>query len=267
MIELNDAEIWRLDTFIVPPGVLAGGTCTVSGREGHHGADVVRVRAGDTVRLIDGAGGEALARVDAVGSGSFTCAVVESRTHDRGAGVSLTIAQALLKGRSFDEVVRRTSELGAAVVQPLVTERAIGHIPHGALESRLERWRGIAAAAVKQSRGVFLPDVVEPLDVAGLAARVGEFELVLVAWEDESGAELIDALRGVREPHGERETSTPLTILLVVGPEGGLSASEVSLLKDAGAVSVSAGRRVLKADWAASAIAAMISCELGGLLP
>ncbi len=267
MAELHDAETWRLNTFIVPPGSIAGGTCVVSGREGHHGADVMRVREGDTVRLIDGAGEEALARVDTVGSATLECSVTESRAHDREGAVALTVAQALLKGRSFDDVVRRLAELGTAGIRPLVTERTIGRIPPDALESRLERWGSIAAAAVKQSRGVFLPEIAEPVDVAGLAALGGEFDLALVAWEDEGGATLADVLSEAAAPDAGRASGPTRSILLVIGPEGGFSESEVALLREAGAVSVSVGRRVLKADWAAAAIAAMISYELGGLLP
>jgi len=267
MTELHDASSWRLDTFIVPPGSIRGGTCIVGGREGHHGADVMRVRQGDTVRLIDGRGEEALARVDAVGGATLTCSITERRTHDRTGAVALTVAQALLKGRSLDDVVRRVSELGAAAIVPLVTERAIGRITPDALETRLGRWRSIAAAAVKQSRGVFLPEIAEPVDVSGLASKAGEFDLVLVAWEDESAATLADVLSEAAGTDIGGSTGAARSILLIVGPEGGLSEPEVALLRDAGALSVSVGRRVLKADWAAAAIAAMISYELGGLLP
>jgi 16S rRNA (uracil1498-N3)-methyltransferase len=278
MSGLNDADVWRIDTFIVPPGSLAGGTCVVSGREGHHGADVMRVRAGDPVRLIDGEGEEALARVDSVTGGFVRCSISERRSHERDSGVSLTVAQALLKGRGFDEVVRRLSELGVASIRPLVTERAIGRVPEDGLESRLERWRSVAGAAVKQSRGVFLPEIDAPVEIAGLARRVGEFELALTAWEDEEAVGLIEALRGWRSLDGERPARAagegthtrsgagPRSVLLVVGPEGGLSVAEVELLRQAGATSVTVGRRVLKADWAAAAISAMISYEVGGLL-
>lgn len=267
MTDFGDAGLWRINTFIVPPGSICGGACSVSGREGHHGADVMRIRVGDTVRLIDGTGEEALARVDAVSDSTLECTVTETRTHDRSGGVALTVAQALLKGRGYDDVVRKLSELGVAGIIPLVTERAIGRIPPDALESRLERWRGIAAAAVKQSRGVFLPEVAEPVDLGALAATAGQYDLVLVAWEDEAGATLRDILSESAGVDAGHAVGDARSILLIVGPEGGLSENEVAVLKDTGAVSVSVGRRVLKADWAAAAIASMISYELGGLLP
>ena len=79
----------------------------------------------------------------------------------------------------------------------------------------------------------------------------------MVAWEEEEGLGLSE---GLGQP-------APSNVLLVVGPEGGLTSAEVDRLVEAGARSVGVGRRVLKADWAAAAIAAMISCEVGGLQP
>ena len=128
---------------------------------------------------------------------------------------------------------------------------------------------------VVADRAEFFLDVAEPVDVRGLAALADGFDLVLVAWEDESAVTLGSVLRDVSVRDGASVSSArrgsrgegAFRVLLIVGPEGGLSEPEVALFKDAGAVSVSVGRRVLKADWAAAAIAAMISYELGGLLP
>jgi 16S rRNA (uracil1498-N3)-methyltransferase len=246
-----------MDTFRVPPGSLVGRATVIDGPEGHHAIDVVRVRPGDFVRLIDGEGAEAIARVDAAAHSEATLSIIEIRSHERRSGVELTVVQALLKGRAFDEVVRRCSELGVAEIVPVVTARTIGKLPAGAEESRLARWEAVALAAVKQSRGVFVPRIGAVRDLAAIGDLVGEHDRTLVAWEEESERGLADALG----------TPAPQRILLVVGPEGGLAADEVERLVAAGATPMSAGRRVLRADWAAAAVAAMISCEVGGLLP
>jgi 16S rRNA (uracil1498-N3)-methyltransferase len=249
-----------MDTFLVSPGALAESAVTLEGPEGHHAADVVRVREGDLVRLIDGEGGEAVARVESIGRSEATLSVEETRTHERGSGVHLTVVQALLKGRGFDEVVRRCSELGVAAVVPASTARSIGRIPAGGEEARVSRWRSIALAAVKQSRGVFLPRIDRVRDLGSVVGLTGDHDLSLVAWEEEGGTALRDALAGGQEGALGR-------ILLVVGPEGGLESAEVGGLTAAGARAVGLGRRVLRADWAAAAAAAMISSEVGGLLP
>ncbi len=255
--QLSDPGTWRMDTFRVPPGSLVGRATVIDGPEGHHAIDVVRVRPGDFVRLIDGEGAEAIARVDAAAHSEATLSIIEIRSHERRSGVELTVVQALLKGRAFDEVVRRCSELGVAEIVPVVTARTIGKLPTGAEESRLARWESVALAAVKQSRGVFVPRIAAVRDLVAVGDQVGAYDRTLVAWEEEAHVGLMDALG----------TPAPRRILLVVGPEGGLAADEVERLVAAGATPMSAGRRVLRADWAAAAVAAMISCEVGGLLP
>ncbi len=255
--QLNDPGTWRMDTFRVPPGSLVSRATVIDGPEGHHAIDVVRVRPGDFVRLIDGEGAEAIARVDAAAHSEAALSIIEIRSHERGSGVELTVVQALLKGRAFDEVVRRCSELGVTEIVPVLTARTIGRLPAGAEESRLARWEAVALAAVKQSRGVFVPRIGAVRDLATVRGQVSGYDRALVAWEEEAEADLRDALG----------TPAPRRILLVVGPEGGLAADEVEGLVAAGATPVSVGRRVLRADWAAAAVAAMISYEVGGLLP
>lgn len=255
---LDDSCTWTFDTYLVPPGSLGDRAVVVDGPEGHHAADVARVRPGDVVRLIDGEGAEALARVERSERSRAEFEVLEARTRSRGEGVELVVVQALLKRKGFEETVRRCSELGVAEVVPIVTDRTVARAPEGDGTARLERWRGVALAAVKQSRGVFVPKIRAFRSLDEIGTLAGDGDLALVAWEEERGTGLAEALRSRPEPG---------RIILVVGPEGGLAPKEVDSLVSGGFAPVTAGRRVLKADWAAAAIAAMISFEVGGLLP
>jgi len=254
---LDDPGVWRLDTFRVPPGSLEDRAVVLDGAEGHHAVDVVRVREGDLVRLIDGVGAEAIARVESAARSEASLAVVESRSRDRADAIELTVIQALLKGRAFDEVVRRCAELGVAQIVPAVTERTIGRVPEDSVDSRTARWGAVALAATKQSRGVFVPRISEVRTLSEAVGLLAAGSRGLVAWEEESGVSLRTALAG----------EGPSRVLLVVGPEGGLSEGEVSGLVARGFRTVTLGERVLRADWAAAAVAAMIAHELGGLLP
>ncbi len=248
---------WKLDTYIVPAGSLAGASVSLEGAEHRHAFSAARVRVGDTVRLIDGEGAEALARVASVERSGASLDVLETATHRREDGTSLTIVQGIPKGRGFEEVVRRCAELGVATVVPVETERTVSRPRTDAGRDRLERWRAISAAAAKQSRGVFLTEVlpVTTLDeAAGLAA---ECDAAFVAWE-EGGTPLVEALS---------EAGSTRSLLVVVGPEGGLTGVEVDALRARGVLPVDLGRRILKADWAAAAVAAVVSNSLGGLLP
>lgn len=253
---LDDASLWRLDTFRLPPGCLSGSEVVMDGPEGHHAVHVLRVRPGTLVRAIDGEGVEAIGRVARVASGSADIEIIESRSHARSEGASLTIAQGLLKDRGFDEVVRRCTELGVAEIVPLLTAR-VQVRPHAA-GPRAERWRAVASAALKQSRGVFAPRILAPLTMDGLIERLPTEGRTYAAWEEERSLSLRDALRA---------DGAPRLIVGVVGPEGGLDPAEVRALERAGARPVSLGRRILRADWAAAALAAALAHETGGLLP
>jgi 16S rRNA (uracil1498-N3)-methyltransferase len=253
----DDPGSWRLNTFRVSPGALDAPEVDIEGPEGHHAVRVVRLSPGDDVRLIDGEGAEAVARVESVDRSSARVTVLDVRLHTRDEGVELAVAQGLLKGRGFDEVVRRCSELGVSEIVPLATQRSVGRVPDGGLDGRLERWEAVALAATKQSRGVFVPRIRPVSTVEALAVDVPGFGASAVAWEEEQG-------RGLEECVAGRSSDR---LLLVVGPEGGLEAAEVDSLVRAGAVSVGLGRRVLKADWAAAAASAVISGLVGGLLP
>jgi 16S rRNA (uracil1498-N3)-methyltransferase len=255
---LESPSSWRLDTFFVPPGALGSRAVALDGAEAHHAVHVVRAVPGNIVRLIDGEGVEAIGRIDRVDASKAWLSVVEVRAHDRGEGVELVLVQGLLKGRAFSEVVRRATELGVAGVVPVVTERTVGRVREGTEAERVARWRAVALAALKQCRGVYLPEVEPPRALAEIAPLLAGADLALVAWEEERSATLKERLSGLTRPG---------RVILVVGPEGGLSPGEVGFLRGAGAVSVSVGRRVLRADWAGPAVAAMIGSELGGLLP
>lgn len=256
---LDSSSAWRLDTFHAPPGTLGSRAVVLDGSEGHHLVDVVRARPGDLVRLIDGEGGEALGRIDGVDASTARISILERRTHSRRSGVDLTLVQGLLKGKGMSDVVRRAAELGVSTIVPVTTERTVARVRNGAVADRGARWRGIALSALKQSRGLYLTRVERARDLREIGPLVAAADVALVAWEEEQGASLGERLASFDGP--------PCSILLVVGPEGGLSPAEVGLLTEAGACSVSVGRRVLKADWAGPAIAGMIACQVGGLLP
>lgn len=255
---LDSPSVWRLDTFSVPPGALGSRAVVLEGTEAHHAVHVVRAASGDVVRLIDGEGVEAVARIERIDASKAWLSTLEVREHPRTGVVELTLVQALLKGRGFSEVVRKATEIGVSAIVPVVTERTLGRVRERTKDDRIARWRAVALSALKQSRGVYLPRVERVRQLPEVETLVTGADLALVAWEEERATSLRDRLS---------QAGRPGRIVLVVGPEGGLSAAEVDLLAAAGAASVSVGQRVLRADWAGPAAAAMIACQVGGLLP
>jgi 16S rRNA (uracil1498-N3)-methyltransferase len=155
----------------------------------------------------------------------------------------------LLKSAKLDPVVQKLTELGVERIVPAVCRRSVVRWDEGKAVATRRRWAGIARAAAKQARRARVPEVapVAPLAEQVAAATRSAGGPVLVCWEA-STQPLAETLPAV----------PPATLTLVVGPEGGLDAAEVDACRAGGALDVSLGRLVLRAETAAIAVAAAV---------
>ena len=202
--------------------------------EARHLTRVLRLGAGDTVLVFDGRGGEYLARVEQVTSGRVVVRPSRSVAPTPEPVVALTVAQALLKGRKFDDVVRDVTMVGAVAVQPLLTART------EARSRDTDRWVRIAVASAKQCRRAVVPEVRAPSSFGALLdADRSHLRLLLV---EPDAAETTGALRRLQD------RPPPPSATLAVGPEGGWSTEELAAAMAAGFVPVTLGRRTLRAD-------------------
>jgi 16S rRNA (uracil1498-N3)-methyltransferase len=154
--------------------------------------------------------------------------------------VAVTLAQAILKGDKMDEVIRDAVMLGVAAIQPLVTrhtETTVAALIRGA---RLERWRRVALASVKQSRRAVLPEIRTPLTLdTYLQEPPPARRLMLVEPSAEAAAQSLAVLRA--QP-------APADVSVIVGPEGGWATDEWTAARDRGVTLISLGHRTLRAD-------------------
>ena len=208
--------------------------------EAEHLTRVLRLGSGDTVAVFDGRGHEYLARVLAASRRDVRVQVMTRVDTPPEPGVAITLAQAVLKGDKMDEVVRDAVMLGVAAVQPIVSrhvEATAAAIVRGA---RLERWRRVALASVKQSRRAVLPEVRTPLTLESYLADPAP-ALTLMLVEPGAGVEV--------SPLGAlRKRPVPQDAAVLVGPEGGWTKEECALAHDRGALLMTLGHRTLRAD-------------------
>src|SRR4051795_7725105 len=149
--------------------------------EGEHLTRVLRLGAGDTVAGFDGRGHEFLARVASALRSDVRLQLMSRVDAAAESAVALTLAQAVLKGDKMDDVVRDAVMLGVAAIQPVVTRRSETTVAALLKGARLERWRRVALASVKQSRRAVLPEIRLPLTLeVALAEPAGRLRIMLV---------------------------------------------------------------------------------------
>lgn len=229
----------------------------LSGAEGRHAVTVRRTRVGERLRLGDGHGGLATAEVVEVGRDSLTLRVLDRRRVDP-PRPRVTLAQALVKGERGELAVELATEAGVDAVLPWRAARCVARWDDGPRGAKaLARWRSTAAAATKQARRAWLPPVGEPVDTAELARRCAALGAA-------GGAALVLHESATLAIRAALEGLAPLAeLLLVVGPEGGVTDEELAELAAAGARPVRLGPQVLRASTAAAVALGAIGALTG----
>lgn len=215
---------------------------------------VLRLKPGDAFILFDGSGQEYEARLEppagrdeawATLSGARTAAV-ESPLH-------VTLVQGVSRGERMDYTVQKAVELGVAAIIPVLTERSVVKLDADKAEARQEHWQAVAIGACEQSGRVRVPEVKPPqrLD-AFLAAR------------DQAGLKLLlDPLGGTTA--GDLPKPADRKVLLLVGPEGGLSENERNLATRVGYTGLKLGPRILRTETAALVALSLLQSQWGDL--
>ncbi|HTW90821.1 MAG TPA: RsmE family RNA methyltransferase [bacterium] len=226
------------------------GMLTITGPEARHISRVMRHEVGSVIGVVDGAGGEHEVELTAVRSDRVVGRVLSDTRGAREPKHRVAIAQAVLKGDHLAQVCSQTTELGVSRIIPFLSARTVGRLS----PAKLDRLRAVSLAALKSSTRTVLPKIDAPVEFDRLLKLDGEFDQVLVAYEDETGTGLDKALK--RAAH---------SVLIVVGPEGGFEPAEIEALKSVGAAPFTLGPRRLRAETAAITVAAMALGLLGDL--
>ena len=224
-------------------------SATITGDDAHHISRVLRMKAGDALSLCDGAGQEYDAVITSVSPETVSCSVSNPHASEAESPIRVTLFQCLPKTGKMELIVQKCTELGVFSVVPVHSARCVV-VPGKDYDKKRERYNRVALEAAKQSRRAMIPQVL-PL-TALKKIDVKSFDLFLVAYEDESTVSLKQALRA----------ASAQTIALLIGPEGGLEEGEIAQLVQAGAVSVSLGKRILRTETAGMAMLAQTLYEV-----
>ncbi|MEU4215379.1 16S rRNA (uracil(1498)-N(3))-methyltransferase [Actinoplanes sp. NPDC026623] len=224
---------------------------TLGGAEGHHAATVQRLKVGEVLLLGDGRGGTATAEVTAVGRGSIDVAVL-GRDFRAAPDPRLVVVQGIAKGDRGELAVQAMTEIGVDEIVPWAASRSVAQWRGDRGERAREKWVSTAREAAKQARRPWLPAVSGTPDTSTkrVCARLSEAAAGFVLHE-----EATDRLTGAKLPQAGE-------IVLIVGPEGGISDQELGAFVGAGAHPVRLGDAVLRTSTAGMAALAVLSARL-----
>ena len=244
--------------FLAEPGDLAGQPGVVTIRraraQGRHAATVRRLRPGEPVRVVDGRGSGIAGEVAAV-TGERVEVHVGRLEFEEPPAVRLVLVQALAKGDRDTRAVEAAVEVGVDAVVPWQAQRSVSVWDGARRERGQRRWEAVVASATKQSRRSWLPQVRPLVREADLAQ--------VVAQAVSAGSQAVVLHEEATEPIGSVRLPPAGEVLVVVGPEGGLTQGEVAGLREAGARVVRLGPHVLRTSTAGPVALAILAERLG----
>ena len=212
----------------------------LEGADANHVARSLRMKVGEALTVSDSRGTDFDCVITSVTPDRVELKIKEIKPSESEPSVEVTLCTCLLKGDKFETVIRHSVELGVTKIVPVLSTNCVSRPDAKSLKSKEQRWQKIANEAAGQcGRGV-LPTLLSTTDLSALAKTFNDYDLVLFFYE----------LGG--EPLGETlwENDSAKKIAIITGPECGFTASEAEMLANAGAKTISLGKRILRAETA-----------------
>ena len=243
--------------FHLPPDQCREPILSLAGREAHHALHVLRVRRGESVAVLDGAGREFLCEVQDLGRDSLSLSVVKERVEPP-LPCRLTLLQAVPKGKLLESIIQKATELGAARIVPLLAERVAVRVDDEAVLQKGQKWQQVAVEAIKQCGAVWLPRVETPITPAAFLAGRDDSELALLGSLQSDSRHPRQYLEAFRASHGR----LPASVSVWIGPEGDFTDGEISAIQAGGAFPITLGRLVLRTETAAIYCLSFLNYEI-----
>ena len=243
--------------FYIPPENWNPDALALTDSEAHHARDVLRMKRGERAVLFNGRGRETTAEiVDLAKSEIRFRKLHESEMPPL--RCRITLGQAIPKGKNMDLILQKAVEIGAAEIAPLISERTIVDLDKKEAEQKREKWRQTAIEAAKQCGQNWLPTIHTPQKLKDFFSHQPAHDLRLIGSLQPDALHLKNILAEYRERRGDR----PMTVLMMVGPEGDFTPAELALAKTHGCLPITLGPIILRVETAAIYCLSVLSYEL-----
>jgi 16S rRNA (uracil1498-N3)-methyltransferase len=242
--------------FFVEPDQIAEASIVISGEDFKHITKVLRLGKDDVIEICDGRGTDYQVALNSPEDQAVSGRIIKQYP-SRGETPELviTLFQGLPKGTKMEVIIQKGVELGVYEVVPFSSLRAISQIKDKQ-DKKIERWQRIAYEAAKQSKRGMIPAIRLPQTLTEILKQVNDYDLMILAYEDENRLTLKAALEAFENSQGTDKT---LKIGVIIGPEGGFDPQEVAACKAAGVISVTLGQRILRTETAGMVVLSQLN--------
>jgi 16S rRNA (uracil1498-N3)-methyltransferase len=232
--------------FYLPPEKCREKLLRLEGREAHHALHVLRLKRGEQIAVLDGAGNEFFCEVENGSRDSISLGVTK-KNFAPAPSCSITLLQALPKGKIIESIIQKSVELGALRIVPVLSERVVTHLDDEDAENKRDKWQNVAIEAIKQCGAAWLPKVEAPVTIKQFIGRKEKFDLSLVGSLQKERRHPREVLRELEATHGR----LPQNVGVWIGPEGDFTLEELRVIQNSGATPISLGNLVLRVETAA----------------
>ncbi len=243
--------------FYLPPEPLSGPELCLGGREAHHALHVLRLRRGERVMVLDGAGTQITTEVVGADRDELRLRILE-RVAGPALPCRITLLQAIPKGKLMESIVQKATELGTARIVPVLSERVVRKLDTHQSAHEVSKLQAVAVEAIKQCGCPWLPIIEPPTTIQEFLSRGESFDLPLVASLQERSKHPGDWCREFAAKRG----SPPTSICIWIGPEGDFTPNELKAIEDSGALPVTLGPFVLRTITAAIYCVSVVNHEV-----
>jgi 16S rRNA (uracil1498-N3)-methyltransferase len=247
--------------FYVPPTRWNVDRLSLDASEAHHCLDVLRMKTGDRATVFDGQGHEATVEIAHASKDRVDFKTLQhSKTPPL--ACDIVLGQAVPKGKNMDLIIEKATELGAASIVPILSERTVIRVDAENGADKQEKWQRVAIEAAKQCGRNWLPDVQPPITPKAFFDSRPKFDLMLIASLQPGAHQVRTVLSEFAGDGPAALRRKPRRVLVLVGPEGDFTPAEISLAKSAGCQPITLGPIILRTETAAIYCLSVLSHEL-----
>lgn len=252
----------QLQRLAIAPSQLDNQQIRLTPEQTHYLSRVLRLHTGDRFIALDGQGQSWLAELQPlVGAAETTAQILQPFQVESELPIAITLVVALPKGTGFDDIVRQTTELGVTCLAPVMSDRTLLRPS----SQKVERWRRIAQEAAEQSERQIIPTILEPIALSAQLANLQPHSPASVGYfcaTRQNAPHLFTCLQTLNDKECDRQPPTLSSMVIVTGPEGGWTNSEIDQAIALGYQPVSLGCRILRAVTAPLAALSLIAATL-----